>query len=140
MLIWIAGSSWKGKSPIELFSDVYYWVVGKDSPHKSRSELKSIIESKQDLADSLAFELKEIQNKSPYRTALVKTTANSLNLRAEPSLSSEVVIQIPDSSAVEILYFDEKVLVLDGIAGKWCKVKYADQQGWVWGNYLEILD
>ncbi len=140
MVIWVALSSWRGKSPTEVFSDVYYWIVGKESPHQSREELKSIIDAKQFTLDSLASELNEIKNKSPYRTALVKTTANSLNLRAEPSLSSDVVIKIPDSSAVEILYFDEKVLVLDGVAGKWCKVKYADKLGWVWGNYLEILD
>ena len=140
MVLWIAGSSLRGKSPTELFSDVYYWVIGETSPYPSREELKSIISTKQFTLDSLANELKEIKNKSPYRTALVKTTANSLNLRSEPSLSSDVVIKIPDSSAVEILYFDEKVLVLDGVAGKWCKVKYADKLGWVWGNYLEILD
>lgn len=138
--IWLITSSIRGKSPTELFSDVYYWIIGTDSPNKSRSELKSIILTKEASIDSLNAALFELKNKNPYRTAIVKTTANSLNLRAEPNLSSEVVIKIPDSSAVNILYFDQEVLVLDGVAGKWCKVKYADKEGWVWGNYLEMVD
>lgn len=140
LLLWIIGSSMRGKSPTEFFSDVYYWVVGSDSPNKSRSELKTIILSNEFTVDSLASALEELKNKSPYRTAIVKTTANSLNLRSQPNLSSEVVIKIPDSSAVKILYFDEEVLVLDGVTGKWCKIKYADKEGWVWGNYLEIQE
>lgn len=140
LLLWIIGSSLRGKSPTELFSDVYYWVVGADSPNKSRAELISDIQTKEMTVDSLVSALEELKNKSPYRTAIVKTTANSLNLRSQPNLSSEVVIKIPDSSAVKILYYDEEVLVLEGETGKWCKVKYADKEGWVWGNYLEIQE
>lgn len=140
LLIWLIASSYKGKSPTETFSDVYYWVIGKDSPSKSRAELKTTILSNEFKLDSLASVIEELKNKSPYRTAIVKTIANSLNLRSEPNLSSEVVIKIPDSSAVKILYFDEEVLVLDGEAGKWCKIKYADKEGWVWGNYLELQE
>ena len=140
LLLWIISSSMRGKSPTEFLSDVYYWVVGTDSPDKSRAELKTIILTTEFTIDSLSSALEELKNKSPYRTAIVKTTANSLNLRSEPNLSSEVVIKIPDSSAVKILYFDEEVLVLDGETGKWCKIKYADKEGWVWGNYLEIQE
>ena len=138
LLLWLIGSSMRGKSPTEFFSDIYYWVVGSDSPNKSRAELKTIILATEFKVDSLSSALEELKNKRPYRTAIVKTTANSLNLRSQPNLSSEVVIKIPDSSAVKILYFDEEVLVLDGETGKWCKIKYADKEGWVWGNYLEI--
>jgi len=140
LLLCVIGSSMRGKSPTEFLSDIYYWVVGTDSPNKSRSELKTIILANEFTVDSLSSALEELKNKSPYRTAIVKTTANSLNLRSEPNLSSEVVIKIPDSSAVKILYFDEEVLVLDGVTGKWCKIKYADKEGWVWGNYLEIQE
>ncbi len=140
LVIWLIGASLRGKSPTELFSDVYYWIIGTESPNKSRSELKAEVKTIEMTADSLASALEELKNKSPYRTAIVKTAANSLNLRAQPNLSSEVVIKIPDSSAVKILYFDEEVLVLDGVTGQWCKVKYADKEGWVWGNYLEIQE
>ena len=140
LLILLIASSIRGKSPSELLSDVYYWIVGTESPDKSRAELKSEILGKEFLIDSLYDVVDELKNKSPYRTAIVKTSENSLNLRSEPNLSSEVVIKIPDSSAVKILYFDEEVLVLEGETGKWCKIKYADKEGWVWGNYLEIQD
>ena len=130
----------KGKSPTESVSDVYFWIVGQKSPYQSRAQLKSTIKNKELSIDSLLSVVEELENRSPYRTAIVKTEANSLNLRAEPNLSSDVVIKIPDSSAVEILYYDEEILVLDGETGKWCKVKYADKEGWVWGNYLEIQE
>jgi uncharacterized protein YgiM (DUF1202 family) len=139
-LLWVLGSSLRGKSPTEFLSDIYFWVVGSESSDKSRAELKTIILGNEFIVDSLASALEELKNKSPYRTAIVKTTANSLNLRSEPNLSSEVVIKIPDSSAVKILYFDEEVLILDGETGKWCKIKYTDKEGWVWGNYLVIQE
>lgn len=134
--LWSILSSIKDKSPIALLSDMYAWVIGEESSNPNKAELKSIINHKTFLIDSLNNEIEQLQNKSPYRTAIVNTTANELNLRSEPNLASNVVIKIPDSSAVKILYFDEEVLVLDGQTGKWCKIKYADKEGWVWGNYL----
>ena len=93
---------------------MYYWVIGEESPAKSRTELRTTIQLKDLTIDSLSIELDKLRNESPYRSAKVNTTANSLNLRSEPNLSSEVVIKIPDSSTVEILYFDEEILVLEG--------------------------
>lgn len=100
-------------------------------------------QEKQLLTDSIIAiqaNLADLQNSTPYRKALVNTDANSLNLRASSNLTSAVVIKIPDSSIVEVLYFDEEVLVLDGSPGKWCKVRYADKEGWVWGNYVQLID
>ncbi len=133
---WSILSSIKDKSPIALLSDVYAWVMGQESTKPNKAELRAIIDQKTNDVDSLLSVINELENKSPYRTAIVNTTANQLNLRSQPNLSSDVVIKIPDSSAVKILYFDEEVLVLDGETGKWCKIKYADKEGWVWGNYL----
>jgi len=131
-------SSIKDKSPTALFLDLYSWAVGEPSQYPNKEELTAVINAKDSKIDSLLTVVDELKNKSPYRTAIVNTTANSLNLRSQPNLSSEVVIKIPDSSAVKILYFDEEVLVLEGETGKWCKIKYADKEGWVWGNYLEL--
>ena len=134
--VWSIMSSIKDKSPTALLSDVYSWVVGQETTNPNKAELKEIIDQKSNTIDSLSSVIEELENKSPYRTAIVNTTANELNLRSQPNLASDVVIKIPDSSAVKILYFDEEVLVLDGETGKWCKIKYADKEGWVWGNYL----
>lgn len=138
--LWIIIASVKDKSPTAYISDVYAWVVGDAPSNLNKAELHAVIDSKTTLVDSLNNALEELKNKSPYRTAIVKTSANSLNLRAMPNLSSEVVIQIPDSSAVKVLYFDEEELILEGETGKWCKIKYADKEGWVWGNYLDLED
>jgi len=136
LVVWFLIASIKDKSPTALLSDAYLWIVGEESKNPNKAQLNAIIDQKTLLIDSLSNRIEELQNKSPYRTAIVNTTANELNLRSQPNLSSDVVIKIPDSSAVKILYFDEEVLVLDGETGKWCKIKYADKEGWVWGNYL----
>ena len=136
LVVWFLIASIKDKSPTALLSDAYLWIVGEESKNPNKAQLNAIIDQKTLLIDSLSNTIEELQNKSPYRTAIVNTTANELNLRSQPNLSSDVVIKIPDSSAVKILYFDEEVLVLDGETGKWCKIKYADKEGWVWGNYL----
>lgn len=138
--LWIVISSAKDKSPIAYIDDVYSWVIGEPTSNPNKAELQAVIDQKSDSVDSLYNLLEELRNKSPYRTAIVNTTANSLNLRSSPNLSSDVVIKIPDSSAVKVLYFDEEVLVLEGETGKWCKIKYADKEGWVWGNYLELVE
>ena len=136
LTFWLMIASIKDKSPIALLGDAYAWVIGNESSNPNKAELKTIIDKKSFLIDSLTNTIEELKNKSPYRTAIVNTTANELNLRSQPNLSSEVVIKIPDSSAVKILYFDEEVLILEGETGKWCKIRYADKEGWVWGNYL----
>lgn len=133
---WSIIASYKDKSPTALIGNMYAWVIGQESTNPNKAELKAVIIQKSNVIDSLSSVIEELQNKSPYRTAIVNTTANELNLRSQPNLSSEIVIRIPDSSAVKILYFDEEVLVLDGETGKWCKIRYADKEGWVWGNYL----
>jgi hypothetical protein len=138
VISWSIISSLKDKSPTALIIDAYEWVLGKESTNPNKAELQAILDQKSYLIDSLSNTIEELQNKSPYRTAIVNTTANELNLRSQPNLSSEVVIKIPDSSAVKILYFDEEVLVLEGETGKWCKIRYADKEGWVWGNYLVL--
>ncbi|MFT4533166.1 MAG: hypothetical protein ACJA1A_002564 [Saprospiraceae bacterium] len=136
LTFWLLLASIKDKSPTSLLGDVFGWVLGKDSTNPNKAELRIIIDQKSLTIDSLSNTIEELQNKSPYRTAIVNTAANELNLRSQPNLSSEVVIKIPDSSAVKILYFDEEVLILEGETGKWCKIRYADKEGWVWGNYL----
>jgi len=140
LAFWVIYSGVRGKSTFELIQDGYHWVLGEEAQYPNRDELTKEIVLKDVKIDSLRQAIQRMENASPYRTATVNTTATSLNLRAEPNLSSEVVIKIPDSSYVKILYYDEEVLFLDGEEGKWCKIKYADKEGWVWGNYLQLVD
>lgn len=137
---WVIFSSLWHRSPMQAIKDGIRYLRGQELLYQSPAEHEL---EKQALADSLQTleaKLADLQNRNPYRKALVNTEANSLNLRASSDLASEVVIKIPDSSIVEVLYFDEEILVLDGEPGKWCKVRYADKEGWVWGNYVQLLD
>jgi len=61
-------------------------------------------------------------------------------MRSEASLEGDIIIRIPTGSEVSILYYDERELLLDGAIGQWCKVKYADKEGWVWGNYIDPIN
>jgi hypothetical protein len=135
---WSILASIQDKSPTALLGDVYVWILGKEVSNPNKAELRSIIDQKSLLIDSLSNRVEELQNKSRYRTAIVNTIANELNLRSHPNLFSQVVIKIPDGSAVKILYFDKEVLVLEGETGKWCIVRYAVKEGWVWGIYLVL--
>lgn len=138
--IWLLGSIYSQKSPVHTLTDFYRNLTGQSSEYKSPSEQKAETSMFTDSLDILQKKIQELENRSPYRRALVKTEANSLNLRASSNIASNVVVKIPDSSIVEVIYFDEEVLVLEGEPGKWCKVRYADKEGWVWGNYVELLD
>ncbi|MEE9439593.1 MAG: SH3 domain-containing protein [Saprospiraceae bacterium] len=138
--VWIFVASQRGKSPTEVITDSYNWVICAEDANLSRKQLKKVIYKQEMNVDSLQGVIDEMLAASPYRNAKVNTTANALNLRIDPNLSAEVVIRIPDSSIVKVLYFDEETLVLEGQTGKWCKIQYADKEGWVWGNYIEILD
>lgn len=63
-----------------------------------------------------------------------KITASSLNLRTEPSTSSEVITSIKKDSMVQILetWTDQ--------AGTWYKVSFDGKEGYVSGKYVEIIE
>lgn len=81
-------------------------------------------------------QLAECQESNRASKGVINTETASLNMRSAPSLTSDILIKIPNGSQVDILYYDDEELVLDGAIGSWCKVVYAGQEGWVWGNYL----
>lgn len=140
LVTWLVLATVAQKSPTQAVVDGYRGLMGEEPLYPSQQQQQK---SKQVYLDSIAalqLTLAKIKTQNPYRKAIVNTEANSLNLRAESNIASDVVIKIPDSSVVEVLYFDEEVLMLEGEAGKWCKIRYADKEGWVWGNYVQLLD
>lgn len=68
---------------------------------------------------------------------MVIIESQTLNLRDKPSLASSILMKIPANSEVEILYYDDKTYYLENLPGKWCRIRYADKEGWVWGNYIK---
>lgn len=63
-------------------------------------------------------------------------TATKLNLRASSNLKSKILTSIPFGKSVEILDNNSKFTTIQGIRGKMVKVKYDNQQGYVFDAYL----
>jgi len=60
--------------------------------------------------------------------ARVTTASGSLNLRAEPSLGSRVLLTIPRNATVEVIAYDSK----------WCSVRYAGVSGHAMTSFLSF--
>ena len=104
----------------------------------SKRELQALVASQDSIIQQLTVELEDCWHDDGFNKAYVNTITESLNMRSEPTLSSEIIIKIPNKSRVSILVWDDVEYHLDGSDGKWCRVKYDQYEGWVWGNYLEI--
>lgn len=65
----------------------------------------------------------------PERRAMVRTVSGSLNLRGGPSVSFPVLLQVPQSAAVDVL----------GEYNGWYVVRYNDTIGYALGEYLRLL-
>jgi Bacterial SH3 domain len=67
----------------------------------------------------------------------VKTKQGSdLRLRAEPSESATVLMNIRNFGSVNVLGYEDKDVVVNGEKGHWYKVRYQEQEGWVWGGFI----
>jgi hypothetical protein len=63
---------------------------------------------------------------------------SNLRMRDGPSLNSSVIISIPNKSKFLILEYSDKLDFVNGQSGNWYKIKYADQIGWAWGNFIRF--
>ncbi len=104
----------------------------------NKQELRSLVYRQDSIIQTLENALEDCRHDDGYNKAYVATETESLNLRSEPNLSSSIILRIPNKSRVSILYYDDIEYYLDGANGKWCRIRYGDQEGWVWGNYLSI--
>lgn len=114
-------------------------LASDDIRRLTKTELVALVEEKEATLVALNEELNQCKTGDGFQKGIINTSSATLNMRSEASLESEIVIRIPTGSKVSILYFDERQLFLDGAMGQWCRIKYADQEGWVWGNYLDKL-
>lgn len=134
LLLWLILSILKGLSPTALIGSIF--SSQEDSPEHAytKKQLYQMHLSGQATIDSLNGVIESHSEK--YRQAFINIDSESLNMRDKPSLSSTIILQIPDSSKVDILFYDTQEFILAGKYGKWCRINYAGQEGWVWGNYL----
>jgi len=70
------------------------------------------------------------------RETVVVAADAGLNLRREPTLSSEAVLLMPDGSVLEVLETGAGVETINGLTGQWHKVSFRGMVGWAFGGYL----
>ena len=128
-------------SPAKVISSLFSSDLPADDLRRlNKDELIERIGASQGVISDLESQLADCKNDDGYTKGIIETSSPTLNLRSDPSLESDIIFKIPTNSKVSILYYDEKELLLDGAMSKWCKVSYADQEGWVWGNYLREVE
>lgn len=96
-----------------------------------------MLSEKDGIIEELSVQLDTYEKNQSAGPAKIRTSSDALNMRNCPSLSGDIILKIPNGLEVTILYYDSEEIELEGQQGKWCKVKYDDQEGWVWSRYLE---
>ncbi len=141
ILTWLLLALFMRKDPRTVVSDAVYSMTDRDNLISlSDDEWRSQLQSRDKEIESLEKELSSCKNRRTHRLGMIDVENKNLNLRKEPSLSSDILLRIPDSSEVKILYFDKETFFLDDKPGNWCRVQYAEEEGWVWGNYIKIIE
>lgn len=137
-VIWIFLASIADRSPIKTIGSIGDLFKSDPDPlsRMNKEQLMDMIKLKNGSIDSLEAVIKSYSVIKENEQAIIDIESDKLNVRKGPSLSQPVIFKISDSTLVDILYFDDQDYVLEGKQGSWCKISYADQQGWVWGNYL----
>ncbi|MBL8021174.1 MAG: SH3 domain-containing protein [Leptospirales bacterium] len=62
--------------------------------------------------------------------------AGGLNMRNEPNVGAQVVLLIPENAEVTVLERTGEEVEIGGKRGKWTKVSFGSQRGWVFGGFL----
>jgi uncharacterized protein YgiM (DUF1202 family) len=138
--LWILVASIIDKSPVRMLGDGWNFMIGSTEEEWQTYKQLQIANFKK---DSVITELEKaidmMEKSRNYRQAVVDVKTENLNMRAKPQLEADVLIQLPVGSVVEVLYFDDETFRIGGEYGKWVKIKYSGQEGWVWGNYINII-
>jgi len=138
-MLWLFLSSLADRSPIRTLSSIGELFSDNPDPvaHYSRDQLFMAVQSREKQIDSLHEVIEGYKVIQQNDHARVEIDSEELNVRSAPSINSKILFKIPDSTIVEILLFDSESFVIGGQSGKWCKVAFGGEQGWVWGNYLQ---
>jgi len=136
MALWLFLSIIKQKDPSTLLKSGLASLQGDTiNRYMGVEDYQFLISQKDSIILSLTDKIDELEA-SAYGIATVNVDSPTLNMRSDPSLVSSIVFKIPNGAAVEVQYYDTRKLILNGKQGQWCRIKYADLEGWVWGNFL----
>ncbi|MBT8189499.1 MAG: SH3 domain-containing protein [Saprospiraceae bacterium] len=133
--VWLLGSILAKKSPANTLKGLFSKIPG-DSEIPCEELLIQKDSIIKELEAQVAINGNVVENSG---RGMVIIDSQALNMRSKPSLSAEILLKIPANSEVEILYYDSQTYYLEGLPGKWCRIKYADTEGWVWGNYIKAI-
>jgi len=141
IIVLLGYSAFTRKSPAKVIKSMWASDLPEDDVRRlNKSELITKLEEAEAQISDLEIQLQSCKTDDGYTKGVIETSSPTLNLRSDPSLESEILLRIPTNSRVSILYYDERRLILDGAMGQWCRVKYVDQEGWVWGNYVREVE
>lgn len=141
IIVLLATSLIQKRSPAKVLSALFSTKkVESDLATYDKKDLIAVITEQAARIDSIESRLNGYIRDFGSGRGRINVNVEALNMRSEPSLSGEVLDRIPNGTIVGILYFDSKEQYLDGATGSWCRIKYAGQEGWVWGNYLIVLE
>lgn len=137
----LATSLLKKKSPATVLSEWWHGTYdAADYSTYKKDQLVKLVTQQESKIDSIERELEKYQHQYGVGRARVNVTTESLNMRQAPRITGELIAKIPNQTFVGVIEFAEREETIDGATGKWCKIKYGNQEGWVWGNYLEVLE
>lgn len=131
--LWLLTSIILQKNPTEVLSS----AVSKLPNPTNEAKDKTIVK-KDSIISALQDELAKCKG-SNFSKAMVIIEGPTLNMRIEASLTSDIVMRIPANSEVEIMFYDTETYYLNGEAGRWCRIRYAGAEGWVWGNFISEI-
>lgn len=140
VIILFSVSLFTNQSPSNVIKSMWGDMSGfTDDPMKmNKRTLRSYVIKQNHLIDSLALALDDCVIKKGKK-GVVEVDAPTLNMRALPSLSSNITLKIPNETEVIINYYDTERYYLDGVQGQWCNITHAGQTGWVWGPFVRKL-
>jgi len=64
------------------------------------------------------------------------TAPSGLRLRENPDINSKVILTIPCNEKIEIIEEKNGIVTFEKVTGKWTKIKYQKNIGWVFGGFL----
>ncbi len=130
--LWLISSIITQKSPTQVLSSFFSII-----PNPAEKNRQLFIAEKDSLITVLEEQLAACKGTGGYKRGMVLVDSETMNLRSEASLVSNIVMKIPANAEVDVIYYDTKTYYLKGKPGKWCKIRYAGTEGWAWGNFIE---
>ena len=122
------------KSPVALLSNTFSKI-----PTPISNAIQQELLEKDSIIAELQKKLATFEGRGNFKRGLVFIDSPTLNLRSGPSLTSNIAMKIPANAEVEILFYDTETFYLNSKPGKWCRIRYVGNEGWVWGNFVNEI-